>query len=439
MSKLVKIAAVLLIATLLSGCSIKTADEMYCLPKRSDDYNNVQTAIDNAMEGLSYCAPLSGENQQPVQIADLDGDGEDEYLLFAKSTDSQPLRIMVFQSVDGTYVLTDTVRSNGSAFDMVEYVQLDDQPGMEVLVGCQVSDQVIRSASVYNFREGKLNQMISLNYTKMLTVDLDNNGISELVQIRSGNADTDNGVVSIYSIKSGEVQRSNEVNMSQPADKLKRIMVGKLDGGSSAVFVASTVDDAALITDVFTMRENMLVNVSLSNESGTSIKTLRNHYIYADDIDNDGVLELPSLVNMKAQGDTVNTDRQHMIRWYALTPTGEEVDKLYTYHNFVDGWYIQLNDSLIPQLTITANGSEFEFLMWDSSFSSYQKLMTLYAFTGQSREEQATEDGLFVVYRTETCVYAAKLEPQAADYALTQETVIYSFRLIQMDWKTGET
>lgn len=439
MSKRIRVIALLLMAALLGGCGMKTPDEMYCLPKRSDNYHNVQTAIDSAMEGLSYCAPLAGENQQPVQIADLNDDGVDEYLLFAKSGDEKPLRILVFQSVDGAYVHTDTVQSNGTAFDTVEYVQMDDRPGLEIVVGCQLSDQVIRSAFVYTWKGNKLEQLINLSYTKILTVDLDNNGISELMQIHPGNAETDNGVVSIYSIHKGIVERSNEVTMSQPADKLKRIMTGKLHGGTSAVFVASTVDDAALITDVFTIRENMLANVSLSNESGTSIKTLRNYYIYADDIDNDGILELPALVNMKQEGSAESAERQHMIRWYALTPSGEEIDKLYTFHNFIGGWYLQLNDKIVPQLTVTATGFQYEFSLWDEEYKTTEKLLTIYAITGQNKEEQAVIDGRFVVYRTETTVYAAKLEPIASEYELTQDSVIYSFRLIQLDWKTGET
>ena len=117
---------------LLTGCSMTTVDEMYQLPKRSEDYNDLQSAIDSAMVDLSYSAPLTGENQQNVQMADLDGDGNPEYLLFAKSTQEKPMRILVFQELDGTFVNVDTVECNGSAFDQVEYVDMDGKGGAEV-------------------------------------------------------------------------------------------------------------------------------------------------------------------------------------------------------------------------------------------------------------------------------------------------------------------
>ena len=109
---------------LLCGCSIRTTDQLYQLPKRSDSYNDLQSAIDQAMIGLEYCAPLAGEQRQSVQMADLDGDGQQEYLVFAKGGSEQPLRILIFDRVDNSYVLVDTIESSGSAFDQVEYVSM---------------------------------------------------------------------------------------------------------------------------------------------------------------------------------------------------------------------------------------------------------------------------------------------------------------------------
>ena len=68
---------VLLIMTalLLSGCKILTVDQMYKPPKRSEDFNSLQSVISSAIGNMEYSAPISGENQQIVQTADLYGDG----------------------------------------------------------------------------------------------------------------------------------------------------------------------------------------------------------------------------------------------------------------------------------------------------------------------------------------------------------------------------
>lgn len=429
----------LLMALLFAGCSMMTVDQMYCLPKRSQSYNNLQSAIDSAMVGLSYSAPLTGENQQNVQLADLDGDGEEEYILFAKSAEEKPLRILVFRITDGQCSLVTTIASNGTAFDVVEYANMDNRPGLEMVVGRRISDQVVRSVSVYTMADDDMVQMVSVNYTKLLTVDLDGNHQSELMVIRPGSVEGGNGIVELYAVKNNAMERYNEVPMSQPADKLKRVILGSLDGGVPAVFTASTVDDTAIITDIYTIVDELLTNVAVSNESGTSIQTMRNFYVYADDLDNDGVVELPALINMKPLEGKLNEDRHHLIRWYAMTPEGDEVDKIHTFHNFVGGWYVQLDSQWAQRITVETYANQYTFHLWDESYKKTQKLFTVTALTGQNREEQALEIGGCVLQRTESILYAATLEPAAEELELTQEQLTFSFRLIQQDWKTGET
>lgn len=421
------------------GCAVTTVDKMYQVPKRSRDFNDLQSAIDSSMADLSYSAPLAGENRQNVQMADLDGDGAEEYLLFAKNNIEKSLYILVFREINGSYVNVDTVQINGAAFDQVDYVNMDKVGGVEVIVGHQLSDQLIRSASVYAFTDGSLVQKTSVNYTKLLTTDLDSDGLSEMFILRPGESETDNGVVELYSLQDGAIERYNETVMSGPVQKLKRLIVGKLDGGKAAVYVASSVDDTTLITDVYTVIDNKLVNVTLSNDSGTSIQTMRNFYVYADDIDSDGVIELPSLISMHPMPGVVNANVQHLIRWYAMTPSGKKVEKMCTYHNFVGGWYMQISSDIAQRLVVLNQNQQNEIYIWDKNYSSIARLMTIYTYTGQNREELGASENRFILHKTDSVVYAAKLENLAEKYSITKENAVYSFRLIHEQWKTGKT
>ena len=426
-------------ALLLAGCTIRTVDEMYSLPKRSEDYKHLQSAIDGAMAELEYCAPLSGENQQTVQMADLDGDGSQEYLLFAKGTSERPLRILIFDDAGESFSHVSTIESNGSGFDLVEYVQMDDRPGVELVVGCQLSDQLIRSVSVYSFRVDEPVTLVSTNYTKFLTMDMDGDSKAELFVLRPGQTETDNGVAEMYSVRNGTAERSNEVNMSGPVDKLKRIISGNLHDGESAIYVASTVEDTALITDVFAFVDGMLKNVSFSNESGTSVRTLRNYYVYADDIDNDGTVELPDLITLPPLFESTGTDRHELIRWYTMKADGSEVDKVYTYHNFMGGWYVELDNLWGPRLVVDQRGNQYEFHIMSEDMKESRNVFSVFAFTGQNRDAQAVADGRFVLLKTESVTYSASIYESADLYSITQDVLIRSFRLIQHDWKTGET
>lgn len=425
-----------LAALLLSGCTMTTIDQMYCLPRRSEEYNNLQSAMDTAMVELEYCAPVSGENQQTVQMADLDGDGILEYLLFAKGAAAQPLRILIFRNIDGDYVLFDTIKSNGSEFDHVEYIKMDSTSGLMLAVGRKISDQVIRSLSVYACTANGMEQLVTTNYRKFLPTDLNNDGISELFVLRSGMSQADNGVAEFYTFEDGAMQRSNEVNMSQPVDKLKRIIIGKLQNDIPAVFTASAVGDTAIITDIFAINNDLLTNVTIFNDAGTNVQTMRNYYVYADDIDNDGVVELPDLLTPETGNEPIG--KHDLILWYAMSASGEKVEKMYTYHNFVGGWYFRLDSAWADAVTVSNVGNRYEFFIRDKDSQVSERVMTIYASSGQTREESSSQSGDIVLLKTESITYTASLDEAAVEYDITKEFVMDGFYLIHEDWKTGE-
>lgn len=429
----------MLTVLLLCGCTPRTVDQLYCLPKRPEDYKNLQAAIDAVMGKLEYCAPLNGEHLQTVQMADLDGDGVEEYLLFAKGASDKPLHILIFREVDDEYVLCDTIQNAGAAFDVVEYARVDDRPGYELIVGHQVSEQVQRSVMVYSFENGKSVPLLNASYSKFLTCDLNSDGRTGLLVLRPGETSEQNGVAEVYAYVNGAMERSNQAGMSEPVDQIKRIITGKIHGGQPAVYVASAVDDSAIITDVFILRDDQFLNISFSNESGTSVQTLRNYFVYADDIDEDGVVELPDLMTMTRPAGTSATGMQHLIRWYAMNAEGAEIEKKYTFHNFQSGWYITLNSDWADRIAVVQQGNVYEFYLWDELFYSSRKIFSLYMLSGDSREQQSKIDNRLELYRTDTVIYAAKVDSFAAEYGITPEVLVKSFYLIHEDWKNGET
>ena len=439
-----KILILLLTVACLCGCAFTTVEQMYCLPKRSEEYSNLQSVIDAQMGGLSYCAPLTGENQQTVQMADLTGDGEDEYLVFAKGNSEKPLQVLIFGKSEETYICLERLSFSGFAFDQVEYVRMDANGGYELVISSQLSDQLLKNVNIFTFGGGSASQLLSENCTKFIASDLDQDSFAEILLLHPGQTDTDRGTAVLYGVENGVIQRSNEVNMSEPVSALKRVITGKLHGGTPAVYVASAVEENAIITDVFAVVDGRFSNVSFSNESGTSVKTLRNYYVYASDIDDDGVMELPSLISMRSVTWKQAQERQYLIRWYAMTISGEEVDKQYTYHNYAGGWYLRLADDWAPRVVVehektSYEEERFDFYVWDETYQNADKLLTVFALTGSDREEAAELNNRFILYKTDSTIFAANLEGASASYGLSQQSVIDAFSLIRMDWKTGET
>lgn len=427
--------ALLLLCGALSGC-VKTVDQMYRIPKRSERYEDLQTQMDSAMGSMVYSAPVSGENRQTVQMADLDGDGNSEIIVFAKGTDEDPMKLLIFFPTEEGYELKYILDSTGTAFDQVEYAQMDGQPGLELIVGHQLSDQVLRNVSVYSFSGDTVRMLLNANYSKLLTCDLNADGCRDLFLIHPGVQENENAFAALYSVSGGEVIRSAEAELSVTVDNLKRIITGTLDSGENAVYVASKAGEESILTDIFALVGGNLKNVSLSSEAGTSVQTLRNYYVYADDIDRDGVVELPELITMPQPKVRTSSSSHHLIRWYSMRSDGETVTKMYTYHNYVDGWYLELDEELTRKIWVSVEESGgYQFCLYDQTSGTSELLFTVYTLTGEQRMNVAQQEELQELLKTDNVVYAVQIEKNSS---IGIDDLRNRFRLIQVYWKTGE-
>lgn len=435
--KLLLLILAMLSALLLNGCAMRTIDELYAPPKRSEEYSRLQSAIDIAMAGLTYSAPLSGENQQAVQMADLDGDGVEEYLVFAKGNSDKPMQILIFsQEEDGDVEIEDVITGNGSAFELVQYAQIDGKPGFELVVGCQVSNQLMRSVSVYSFSSGRGERLVNAGYSRLLTIDLGGSEQKELLLIQRGESDQANAVAVLYRYRNKSMVRSVEVELSRPAANVKRISAGILQCGTPAVYVSTAEEGSSIRTDILALKDDRLSRVSVLDSMESNIQST--YYVYAENVNDDAVMEIPSLIPVRPLPDVWNQTDQYLIQWKSVDLDGVVTEKLQSFHNYEDGWYLILNSDWTEHLTVYQVGSTYVFYMWDEAYEEAQPLFTVFALSGSDRETQATEDGRFQLCSSDDVVFAAKLDTHAAAYNIDESYLSDNFHLIHQVWNTGE-
>lgn len=426
------VATALLTALLFTGCAMPTMDDLYCLPKRSEAYNNLQMVIEEEMEFLSYSAPISGENQQTVQSADLDGDGVEEYLLFARDDSEKKLKILIFSQLATGYVLMDTIESYGLAFEFVDYAQLDDRPGVEIVVGCQLSDSVARSVSVYRFTSGFARQLMNGSYSRMVSADFDGDGVEELLLISPGQTNESNAVAVLYTYGDNEMNRSAEIGVSAPAASLKRTTLGKLQDGEIAWFVSAGTEDNGILTDIITVSGGQICMAF----KGIQTEALSNYFLYAEDVDNDGVTELPQLFDMKPISGS-STGKQKLVQWYTLDSSGQRTDKMWAYYNYSDGWYLRLKEEWADGFSVSRSEEELNVYLRTSDGEA-QKVFTICRLTGLNKEEQLAQKKLIQLYKGESVIYAAKLTSNAEKFHISEDTLKNCFALIRADWNAEE-
>ena len=422
----------LLVSVFLAGCSLLTLEELYCLPRRSEEYNNMQSLIDEAMESLTYCAPVSGEHRQSVQTADLDGDGVNEYLLFAKDESENPLKILIYSQVASGYVLMETIEGYGFAFDFVDYVQMDDKPGLEIVVGRQVSEELPRAVSVYRFSSGYAKQLLSTGYSGIACEDLNGDGMAELMLLTAGVSERGNGMAVLYTYSNDAMQRTYVSYISRPITYFQQVTAGMLQDGSPAVFVTSSGENFQLVLDVFAMSETELVNLT----EGALIPSVRNYLIFPEDIDEDGVVEVPQPIEIAPNSE--ENSAEYILEWNAFDKNGVNQTKAYTYHHHAQGWYLFLRAEWIDTLAITRENDGVTFWRQDSDSGQAQALLTVYTLTGSNREDEAFLEGKIVLFKGDSLIYAAQLGEAAEANNITEENLLNIFHAIRQEWNTEE-
>ena len=132
----------LLFAGLLTGCSGAAPDDLYALPKQSDSYYELQNAIDQVLpSGAEFSGPQAGSNRQCVQFVDLDGDADDEAVVFIKAVGELPMKAYIFDQSDDSYRNIAVIEGDGSSFDALMAMELYDG-ALDGITGRYVEDKV---------------------------------------------------------------------------------------------------------------------------------------------------------------------------------------------------------------------------------------------------------------------------------------------------------
>lgn len=158
----------------------------------------------------------------------------------------------------------DVIEGDGTSFASVEYVPLTGGPGVELVIGRQLSTDVLQSLCAYSYTGGHVVELLSTNYSEYRCVDLDEDGRTDLFVLRF-DAEQPQGVAELYRWQGDQMEREPEAYLTAGASPVKRIVSGDLMEDVPAVFVASAYEENGLATDVFAFRDGVFRNITAAD------------------------------------------------------------------------------------------------------------------------------------------------------------------------------
>ena len=409
----VPLLAVILLVLILSGCAASGADRLYALPRLTDDYVQLEELIARRIEaGGEYAAPTAGSNRQTVQLHDLDGDGTAEAVAFLADSSHTPNVCVYKRDEAGNFYLFAYIEGTGSAVGGVEYADITGDGAAELILTWQTGGSM-KLLSAYDLGGAEPQQLMSAACASFLVCDLDGDGTDELVDLTE---DYYGRYVKRY-VFTGDGCGETDARLSEGVSDALRVRAGTLSDGAAALFVDSRWGEHELLTDVFTLSEGELQNITVTS-SGRS-ENLRRAEAFSADINGDRVTEVP-----EAAGD--------MLDWYGMDSSGWKECVLTTCHDYEDGWYLRLTEELTEATTERSTSVPGEVSVTFRTEDG--TLLTIYTLTGENRLDRAQEEGRFVLAEESSTVYAAEIP---ADSPLTQSSVADNFSIIYQEWQSG--
>ena len=450
-------AAALLSAVLLclSGCAFASPEELYAVPRASEDYKNLQDQIDLVRgAGAEYAGPLFGTNTQPVQLMDLDGDGVQEALAFFRSTDAEdahPLKIYIYrQTDDGNYEVWNIVEGDAPAINSISYEDLDGKTtpagnlDKELVVSWRLSDKIYR-LEAFSVTGQEVEALLpAVSYTEYVLWDMDKDNQKEIVIITLNTVDSVYQA-DYYDYQSGQMVLRSTAPLSGKITGLAsntRPLTSYLynDGiAEPAIFVTSTLI-TGVVTDIFAWRDDELVNITLDPATGMSDSTFRlNTSISIQDINGDGYPEVPKPTALPTPDASSSLDFWQ-VQWMQYVLWGEATVVSTTYYNGEDGWYLEMPEGwqgrvALSRLDNSGSGERgvlfYPYSAQQSEGVAMRPFLSIYRLTGPNRMTRANAEGRFILLEEDDVIYAAQFHDGSGwDCGVDQEGLRALFHLI---------
>jgi len=228
-----------------------------------------------------------------------------------------------------------------------------------VLVGWTVfGNDLSRNLNVYTApieKSGNLERIYGCPYLYFDTVDVDLNGITDIVTVES----TDNGIeLSSNNYVNGEVVKQASVALDSSAYSVYSLSYDNgTDSSSVRMFVDSYKIDSGVITECvfWDSKEKRLDKIK---NDGVSILSSRLTGITCQDVNADGLIDVPieaMLDDSKVIYDSgSDAQKQSIIKWIQLKKTGYDV----VTHQLIYGnndFRITFSESWMKNITVTNN------------------------------------------------------------------------------------
>lgn len=252
---------------------------------REEDLHAIVSAH---LKGRALTFPIEGVSKS-IQKIDLDGDNKEELVVFFVENENN-YGVMVLKEVAGKWekVLHNLITySNGINFVYFIDVTGDNKP--EIIIGWQ-NDSYMQPLRIFTWEAGEIKQILDTFYADLQVVDIDDDGLKEVVLIKGDFYPSGVFNLKVFKYDDNNFKIIDSVETGENS-YLDKIIIGKVNNREKGIFINYGLGAHSGYIDLFIWKKGRLVPAFTNAVEST----LQIYPRQPEDINNDGIIEIPLL------------------------------------------------------------------------------------------------------------------------------------------------
>lgn len=443
-----KALAVILCFSLIlicSGCSLNffSVESLLSPPLQSGKNGEVEEAFKKLMteKTLQLRTPQSGDYQTAFILFDVNGDGQEEAIVFyTDSAIDTSVRMSFMECVNDTWMISADVKGAGSGVFDVSFSDMDNDGIFEIFVGWSLFDtKTAKIVSVYQLSVGEkgvftLNTLGNEYFNSKSITDYNGDEKDDLILVYlDDTGETQKSYFRCFSIsESNELVKYSDVKLDSHINSVARIQFDNVRRNGDfckRVFIDCNKTESTMFTEnLYWDAENLKTVRSVKNPVSS---TLRSSKICCRDIDGDGLLEIPA--NTKLNGDEKLTVKKSgaqytftMLEWINCFGDNSE-GNVNTVFNPIDSYLYRVTRVNDVTVFYDSLGQALKFCLWDNEEELVKDELLSISYRAENDETRVNGRKLL---KTELGTYYYEITTYGENFGITDEGVKSSFIII---------
>lgn len=416
------IICIAIVCVLLSGCSFRIAssiDDLISPVSPFGDNADIQSAMDSyAKNGYSLKTPNDGEYISSYNFYDIDGDGEDEaFAFYEPSDDLGAIDMAVIKKINNQWQVIENINGDGKDIHSIAFDDLNGDKKDDIIICWDViSNSSNHELCVYQYNakeDGaeleKMDESITIN--NFICVDIDDDGVDELLlfEINTGNSSSVKS--ELYSLKNNRFKLLGETKLDSHITAYTKLQIENAEDDVRIYADALGSDGSSMLTEViyWSNSYDTIISPFYSYSTGRTKDTSRSAMIASQDINDDGLIEIPTDKSLSKLPSAVCAVDWKIYKKTTLIHTD--------YSLFVknDGYFVIVPDDYINKIRVTYD--EESRLMTVSDSSGKKKIFEIMPVLKATYDE-SSYDGYTKIMENSGYYYLAECSDNT-DFTIT--------------------